>query len=366
MAESFNRKYVIWLTGIAVVILGVGVLLRPKKPAPKPPSSSETANLQRMVRREELRNMGNYFAERVSAVAEYLHYVPETQANGVYWGKPGQVLSSSRQLPVRAVQTDRTVAPPLESLVESTGGRWVLLAWMESGQKQPEWITAIDGGRRESTCEGEKYRELIVNSALTPAMIGAGVFDLDGVLVGLVAQCGSSLHVISALSFRELLTKFSDADHWLHAEQGVAVRKDGEGEAATLFVKETATTGAAFAAGLRPGDVISGVNDAAQLLEWLEGARETALSVRRGGRRVNLTKNATGGLDALPPSPPALYVESGSAAHRAGLRTGDRLVQPSLAELRRLLAPGTKAPPPTLLVYERESVQFARMLEAAR
>jgi len=362
MAESINRKYVIWLTGISVVILGVGVLLRPKKPAPKPPSSSETANLQRLVRRDELRNMGRYFAERASAVAEHLRYLPETQASGVYWEKAGQVISSSQQLPVRAVQTESLAVPPLASQEESTGGRWVLLAWKEAGQEQPEWITAIDGGRRESTCDGEKYRELIINSALTPAMLGAGVFNLDGVLVGLVAKCGSSMHVISSTSFQELLTTFSDAQHRLQGTQGVAVRIEEE----SLFVTETATTGAGFAAGLRPGDLISGVRDAAQLLEWLEGERETPLAVRRSGRKLNLTKTGSGGLEVLPPPAPALYVESGSAAYRAGLRTGDRLVQPSVAELRRLLAPGAKAPAPTLLVYERRDVRFARMLEAAQ
>jgi hypothetical protein len=208
MAESINRKYVICLTGISVVILGVGVLLRPKTPAPKPPSSSETANLQRLVRRVELRNMGRYFAERASAVAEHLRYLPETQASGVYWEKAGQVISSSQQLPVRAVQTESLAVPPLASQEESTGGRWVLVAWKEAGQEQPEWITAIDGGRCESTCDGEKYRELIMNSALTPTMLGAGVFNLDRVLVGLGAKCGSGMHVISSTNFQELLTTF--------------------------------------------------------------------------------------------------------------------------------------------------------------
>jgi hypothetical protein len=42
------------------------------------------------------------------------------------------------------------------------------------------------------------------------------------------------------------------------------------------------------------------------------------------------------------------------------------LVQPSLAELRRLLAPAAKAPPPTLLIYEREGVQVAQMMETAQ
>lgn len=362
MAESINRKYVIWLTGIAVLILVVGVLLRPKKPAPKPPSSSETANLQRLVRRDELRNMGRYFAERAIAVAEHLRYLPETQASGVYWERAGQVISSTQQLPVLAVQTDSAAVPPLASQAESTGGRWVLLAWMEPGQKEPEWITAIDGGRRESTCNGEKYRELIVSSALTSEMLGAAVFDLDGVLVGMVAKCGASLHVISAQSFRDLLTTFSDAEHRLHALQGVGVWQQEE----SLFVTETATRGAGFAAGLRPGDVIAGVTDAAELLAWLEGSRDTPLSVMRGGRKIALTKGATAGLDVLPQSPPAIYVEAGSAAERAGLRTGDRLVQPTVAELRRMLEPAAKSPPPTLLVYERDDVRFARMLEAAQ
>jgi hypothetical protein len=108
-------------------------------------------------------------------------------------------------------------------------------------------------------------------------------------------------------------------------------------EEESLFVKETATTGAGFAAGLRPGHFISGVRDAAQPLEWLEGERETPLAVRRSGRKLNLTKNESGGLEVLPPPAPALYVKSGSAAYRAGLRTGDRLVQLWFPQISKLL-----------------------------
>lgn len=362
MAESINRKYVLWLTGISVAILGVGVLLRPKKPAPKPPSPSETANLQRAVRRDELRNMGRYFAERAGAVAEYLRYVPEAEANGVYWDKAGQLLTSSGRTPVRTVQTDSASEPPVESQEASAGGRWVLVAWKEPGERQPEWITAIDGGRRDARCGGQPYRELIVNSALTSEMLGAGVFDLDGVLVGLVARCGTTLHVISSLSFRPLVAKFSDAEHRLQSEQGVTVRSAEGG----LFVAETVTAGAGYAAGIRAGDVIAEMADAGQLLEWFAGGQATPLRLRRGTRNVILTKTASAGVDVLPAPPPALYVETGSAAHRAGLRTGDRLVQPTVVDLRRLLAPGAKAPPPTLLIYERDGVQVAQMMEAAQ
>lgn len=305
--------------------------------------------------------MGRYFAERAGAVAEYLRYVPETEASGVFWEKDGQLLTSSRQVPVRTLQSEAASEPPVEAREASTGGRWVLVAWKEAGETQPEWITAIDGGRRDSKCGGEPYRELIVNSALTREMLGAGVFDLDGVLVGMVARCGSTMHVISAGSFRELVAKFSDAEHRLQAEQGVTVRRVEAG----LFVAETVTAGAGYAAGIRAGDVIAGMNEAGQLLAWFEGNRETPLSLRRGARSLNVTKGNGAGVEILPAPPPALYVEAGSAAHRVGLRTGDGLVQPSLAELRRLLAPGAKAPP-TLLVYEREGVQFARMLEVAQ
>ena len=82
---------------------------------------------------------------------------------------------------------------------------------------------------------------------------------------------------------------------------------------------------------------ISGVRDAAQPLKWLEGERETPLAVRRSGRKLNLTKNGSGGLEVLPPQAPALYVESGSAADRAGLRTGDRLVQLWFSQISKLL-----------------------------
>lgn len=350
MPDTLNRKYVLALCGVALAILALGVWLRPEKAAPKPPSPSETANLQRLVRREELRNMGSFFAEKAGALADHLRFVPETGASGVYWGRLGQILSAGRDLPLEAVQTNATPVPPEQALVEAQGGRWVLLVWIEAEQKQLEWTAGIDGGRRVSTCDGVSYRELIVSTALTPTMRGAAVFDLDGVLIGLVAQCDGALHVVSAPSLKPLLDGFAEPVKRLHAKHGVAAipQTDPEG----LLISEVSLNGSGYLAGLRAGDrAPKGVNTAAALLEYLD-ARKTH-------------QQDSDGLEPMAAAAPGqvIAVQAGSPAEQFGLRTGDRLVRPTVPLLKRFL----KAPPPAgktpaYVVYERDGVQYAKPL----
>lgn len=351
MPDTFQRKYVVALCGVAVAILGIGAWLRPKKAAPKPPSSSETANLQRLVRREELRNMGTFFAEKAWSFGEHLRFVPETGANGVYWGRLGQVLSSGRDLPLEAIQTNATPTPPPEALVESDGGRWLLLVWIEAGQRQLEWTAGLDGGRRDSSCDGVKYRELIVNTALTPTMRGAAAFDLDGVLIGVVAQCGGTLHVVSAPSFRALLDGFGDPAKRLRAKYGV-VAEVQEGPTPSLLIREVSLSGKGYLAGLRAGEKApKGITTIPELLDSLQAAKPVQDE----------------GLEPLagPESGQAIAVQPGSPAAQLGLRTGDRLVRPSLPLLKRYLK--TKPPSaggPVMVVYERDGIQYAKPMEA--
>ena len=54
MKDSVDRKYVIVLGAVALVILVGGAFLRPKKGAPQPPSPSESATLQSRIQRDDL------------------------------------------------------------------------------------------------------------------------------------------------------------------------------------------------------------------------------------------------------------------------------------------------------------------------
>lgn len=351
MPDTLNRKYVLSLCGAALAILAIGVWLRPEKKAPKPPSPSETANLQRLVRREELRNMGSFFAEKAGELASHLRFVPETGASGVYWGKLGQVLSGGRHLPLETVQTNATPTPPEQAIVEAQGGRWVLLVWIEAEQKQLEWTAGIDGGRRVSSCDGVRYRELIVSTALTPTMRGAAVFDLDGVLIGVVADCDGALHVVSAPSFKSLLDGFAEPVKRLHARHGVAAVPQTNPDG--LLITEVSLDGSGYLAGLRGGNrAPNGIASVPALLAYLDEFRKP---VFQGD-----------GLDVMPAAAPGqtITVQTGSPAEQFGLRTGDRLVKPTLPLLRRYL----KTPPPkgpTWVVYERDGVQYAKALEAS-
>ncbi|BDC48679.1 hypothetical protein F183_A09950 [Bryobacterales bacterium F-183] len=348
MPDILNRKYVAVLCAAAFAILGIGAWLRPKKATPKPPSPSENANLQRMVRREELRNMGSFFGEKATSLAGHLRFMPETGASGVYWGRLGQILSAGRDLPLETIQTSATPTPPEEALVEAEGGRWVLLVWIEAEQQQLEWTAGIDGGRRVSTCDGVSYRELIVSTALSPSMRGAAVFDLDGILIGMVAQCDGAMHVVSAPSFKALLSGFADPAKRLHTRHGIAVERS---EADGLWIAEVNPNGTGYLAGLRAGDKApANVTTIDALLDYIE--------------KRPPSEPKQDGLTAVDPPPTGtrLTVQPGSAAYDFGLRTGDRLIKPALPVLKRLIArPAGR----TMVVYERNGVHFAKPLQEA-
>ena len=91
---------------VAVIILAGGAALRPKKPVAPQPSPAERANLERSVKREELKEMASIFADRAASVARYMIFLPERNTSGVWWG-PQKVLTApadSDALPIESVQ----------------------------------------------------------------------------------------------------------------------------------------------------------------------------------------------------------------------------------------------------------------------
>ena len=78
-----NRRYLASLAGAAAVILVVGALLRPHnsgRVAP-PPSPGQTAQLQALAVRGDLRDMAGYFGDRVDAVSGSLTYLAERRCD---------------------------------------------------------------------------------------------------------------------------------------------------------------------------------------------------------------------------------------------------------------------------------------------
>jgi hypothetical protein len=385
MRETLSRKYILILAAVALGILILGGLLRPKKPATEAPSPSEMASLQRKVRREQVGDMGQFLADRAAAAAEHVIYVADLRASGVIWGRRGQALiaappgSATSSAPLSLIQTASASAP-----APTAGGinpeRWILVVG-RSADQQPLWTSALDGGSKPASCNGIDYRELVLSTPLDSSLAGAGAFDLDGNLVGIVARCGESYHLISVASIPTVLNAGASPKYKLMTRYGFrTIPLNAASEAMQelfpsqpgLLVTDVWKASAADIAGLAAGDLIIAAAGVAALSEatlWeaLEKQTPLTLTTVRSGRRREIQLNAAtsesgAGIRVSPPmaSLPVISVTPGTPAYLAGLRSGDRIVMiggrqnPGIAEVRRILS-GTKEGQSVLVVYERDS-----------
>lgn len=397
MNDTVNRKYVLVLGALAIAVLAVGTLLRPKKLTPEPPSPSETASLQARVRRDELGETASYFAQRAQALSRDVVYDLEHESSAVAWEKAGQVLTTAGPgtesfNPPLSLSVRDTGKPPVARPTDRNTGRWFLIVG-RTADGQLLWTPAVYGGTRQTICGDEKYSELIVNARLDSALSGAGAFDLDGVLVGIVANCDGTYHLVSVASVPSLLQNFATSErkiefsYGFHAAELNTDAKRLFSVHSGLFVTEVRQGDAADQLGLKAGDVITkvggtDVSDRQGLTSALESLDESAraLEVLRNRKRVvvrmpSLSEaertrmaEAARGIHILPSTgvTESIYVAPGTPAYKAGLRTGDHLIQAgekrstSGTDLARtILALGDR---PLLVVYQRNRMQKAALV----
>ncbi|MES1262333.1 MAG: PDZ domain-containing protein [Acidobacteriota bacterium] len=387
MNQTIDRRYLVALAILAALVLTGGSLLRPeKKSAVDQPSSSEIASLQRAVRGDELERLAGTLSERASAASRYVIYLPGDETSGVLWdvaggvatpGGPGRLLTLTG--------SGSRVSPPALARSRAGEAQWLLIVG-RSAESKPIWSAALGGGSYAAACDGVGYRERVVNVPLGRELLGAGVFDLDGALAGIVCQCQNTYHVVSSGSIGELL-KAQSAPPDLWALYGIRVSpfapagSDIFGNETGLLLSEISIAGTGYEAGLRAGDLIVAVADQparspGDVLNTIREATEPAsVTIVRPGQqktsRVTLPAGkAVGqpdgyGMKLLPPlrSLSQVSVSMNTAAYRAGLRTGDFIVQtgsdrnPSPGQLRRVL--GQESASPLLIVFNREGVEHA-------
>jgi hypothetical protein len=398
MKDSIDRKYMTVLGAVSVLILVGGALLRPKKVTPQPSSPSETATLQARIQRDDLAQTVSYLAQRAQVLAQHVVYDPDHDSSAVVWEQSGQLLTTSGAKPglvdppLLLLMRDIGTPPPAHA-AEQSASRWLILVGRTANDRLL-WTPAIYGGARYSTCSGGAYNELVVNVPLDAGLSGAGAFDVDGSLHGIVAPCDGTFHLISVRSISRLLQTFSTPDRQIRSRYGFAASElDTAGKRlfaieSGLFVTEVAQGQAAEEAGVKPGDVILSIGQrpVATLLEFAEtlaSAKEQscALEVLRDGRRLSVSlpsgddatragsADSTLGIRILSPSPPgfAIVVAPGTPAYRSGLRTGDRVIQVGERRSRSLAALSgalTRAGDrPVLVLYLRGASQRAALVE---
>lgn len=395
-----SRRYLAALALAACLVLAVGLFVRHGLLAADAPAAaappSEASPLQQLSQGGQLRRTAEYLAERTAMAAPLVEYLPGVGASGVRWAAD-TVISTRAGHPVVAVPAARadSARPAAIPAADSARPAWVVL--VGRGADGAVVSTAgLAGGRVRTRCATREVEEYLVGVPLHESLAGAGAFDLDGRLLGVVVRCGDRLAAIPVRQVARLLADAGAPPRRVRDAYGFVARAlDGPARASFapdsgLVVTEVRRGGPAEAAGLRPGDLIVAVDGEPSvadpdLARLTAGAATDTHTVtrRRGGSAADVRIASAGDAPSAPAAPTAgsaagelgidltaaapprgvavTAVRPGSPAAAAGLRPGDRLLRvgdapvTSSAVARRLLAGAAGAP--TFIVFERDSVE---------
>lgn len=346
MQVSF--RYPVVLAAAALLILGGGMLLKPQRRPVEPVlSETETVRLQQLAQRKRLRDMSSYFASVAETAAPSVVRVEESGASGILWDAGGVVTvprngGLSPDLPVERVDApQRPGFPPAARMApeEMESGAWVVHV-ARSAAGKPRFVPGVFAGVAAARCGEYAYREVQTSVAINPAMAGGGIFDIEGRLLAVIGRCGDRLTAVSVESVVFALAFARSPAERVYGRFGLRL----EDTAGGVMVREVRRDSPAAAAGLMPGDVIAelGGEPAASVeaaeRRLLEGDR-AELATRRGRRARSAVLDRS--IAALPREPHSSglvlqappegvlieSVEPASAAMRAGIRPGDRLLR---------------------------------------
>lgn len=424
LARKFTPRYLAALIGAALGILVIGSALRPPKPASgavTPPTQTEMRRLQRLAERRDLETMASHFAGIAADVGRSVLRVETGSQSGIVWSpnlvvgagqsgpasdsvtllaESGATLASLRviggpDLPLAAFQVSSRLTPTARrgtNAPELRTGEWLVAVWRDEGGQ------AFTPGHYVETlpirCGGLSAHELSISLDLSPQMAGAGLFDLDGALVGVVLPCEERHAALNIESVIAALAHGGSVEGRLVARYGLrvvpleeAIRSHFRTDAGVL-VSEVWTGFAAELIGLRPGDVIVGVDgnpvgspeDLKGLLDPTERG-EVVLEVWRArrSREVRLSVGVVEAPGEISRGEPGLGlglaapgagftigpIVAGSPAAAAGIREGDLLLRVdfltprSALEAQRALS---RKGQPVFLEIQRGTRRFGALL----
>ncbi|MEZ5290912.1 MAG: PDZ domain-containing protein [Vicinamibacterales bacterium] len=394
-----NVKYLTTLAVVAGLILAIGSVFRPRTgPSDQPPpNDTDLARLARLTDRRTLESRMGFLGQVADGAAGAVVWLNASESSGVVW--EDDTIATARLTPryapqatVRVDGTERrpTVTewapglPVVEIRVAGLGASAPLRAdeALESGQPLVAvWRTArgrafADGAFASitnATCGGHPVAEITTTLPLGRAMAGGGLFDLDAHLVGFIVPCDGRYAALTPSAVDGILRETVSFANRLRARYGLEVGELTEAESAYydttagVPVRELAIDEVADLAGLRPGDIVVGLNGAAvaRLSDLEPLAARTplvapVLSVVRDGKPMDIAlarpEAAPGSAPATAGSGSGLLLEpaartfevegvvAGSRAAAAGLAAGDLIVRVGRGEprsadqVRRLLA----------------------------
>jgi S1-C subfamily serine protease len=391
-----NRRYIASLAVAAVFTLIAGLLarqrLRPAEPSAAVAPPSEASALQQLSQEGQVRRLSSFLSARATDVAALVEYVPASNASGLRWRSVDTLITTFADRPIvmlRVTRTDTTRAPVIAPS-DSLRGEWALVV---ARRRDGGVVTTagVVGGRLTTTCAGRDVQEYVLGVPISDGFAGAGLFDLDGRAIGIIARCGRRLIALPAGEMARLLSDPDSSGRRLRSRFGVTVRPlDGAarsyfGADSGLLVTEVGNDTPAELAGWLPGDIIAQIDGVSidsvvpsAVLDSLASADSHVVVIQRGGasRTTRLSSSAGDSLRSAqradvgvrfdaPRVPAGVIIEDvrpGSAADGAGIRPGDRLLRVGgvavgdVTTARRLLDRLNAAGSVTFIVYQRDSV----------
>ena len=390
-----NRRYIASLAVAAILTLAAGLVIRRtlRRAELSPPAvvaPTEASALQLLSQEGQARRLSSFLGDRATNVAALVEYVPASRASGLRWRNGDTLITTFPDRPVVAIHAPRGDTTRIPSIApsDSMRGEWALLVG-----RRPDGgvvsLAGVVGGRLTTICADHEVTEYVLGVSLPEGFAGAGLFDLAGRAIGIVARCGSRLVALPASEVGRLVAAADSLGGRLRMRFGFASRPLDDAARSYfrtdsgMLVTEVAGGTPAALAGWMPGDVITridGVPVASSfpqpVIDSLVAADSHTVVIRRGGalRSTALSRlarvpdaGASGDLGialAAPSSTAAVIsdVRPGSAAANAGLRSGDRLIRVgstsvrSMAEAQRLLDRLRSDDSVVFLVFVRDSV----------
>jgi S1-C subfamily serine protease len=328
LRASHDRKYAFTLLAVAAGVLVAGIALRPARPSEKKQpqqAPGELERLQQLTEQRRLRDLSTYLTNAANGVASSLVYLNSTGSSGVVWGSRDEILAPRRAavpFAIMAAKDPEAVMPAFRTSAPPTPGAWVL-AVAKNRDHEIVFAHGLYQGHAASRCGSFPYDAIESSAPLSSALVGGGLFTLQGGLLGFIGTCGDRTTVISISTIANFLKRPITLNDRLASVHGMTVHASGE----DVRVVAVWAGSAAEAAGLQPGDRLNTVDgtkvSSVEDLGALPGEPEEdhRIEVQRGRRKLSLR------LRPVPPHPET------AAASTTGMTLGPGVNERELAVL---------------------------------
>lgn len=405
--RATDPKYIATLAIASVLILTVGILVRPRPEKVEPGTMrtpGEIVRLERLTQRRSVADFAEYFAYVAGLVEQSVLLLESSGRTGLIW-ESDSVLTAAKRGPFPSVDRTALGQDEFELSTEIAGPHlpYVLLRTPVEAdpiQRVParfysagSWLVAVwrtpDGsirytaghllGSAERSCMGVEVTEVLTNFHARTLTPGSGLFDIDGDMVAVALPCETEVIAVDADTLAAAIRPDDSLPTRLVKRHGMRVATATERESAYferrngVIVHELWRAYGAYQAGLLPGDFILSIDG--QAVETIMDMEKLTLPVSgevfeldvwRAKRRRKILLAARFTPAAVSPlhgfvgrqeGLPIVRIDEGSLAQRSGAQAGDRLIAvnqtrpQSFAAVDRMFAQSKGGP--VHLVFER-------------